>query len=72
MCSSPTKRENAMKIVTVTDREFDRATNEAFRAAKQAPVFITSAGEPTHVLMSIEDYERLTGQKAPRGAELPA
>ena len=34
----------------------------AKKAAKSGPVFITDRGTPAHVLLSIEDYRRLTGQ----------
>ncbi len=33
----------------------------AKRAAKQGPVFITDRGRPAHVLLSIEEHQRLTG-----------
>lgn len=31
------------------------------RAALEGPVFITDRGRPAHVLLSIEEYRRLTG-----------
>ncbi|MCD7099144.1 type II toxin-antitoxin system Phd/YefM family antitoxin [Stenotrophomonas sp. MMGLT7] len=33
----------------------------AKKAAKLGPVFITDRGRPAHVLLSIEEYQRLTG-----------
>ena len=33
----------------------------AKKAAQQGPVFITDRGRPAHVLLTIEDYRRLTG-----------
>jgi PHD/YefM family antitoxin component YafN of YafNO toxin-antitoxin module len=30
--------------------------------ARIEPVFVTDRGRPTHVLMSVETYRRLTGQ----------
>ncbi len=33
----------------------------AKKAARRGPVFITDRGRPAHVLLTIEDYHRLTG-----------
>ncbi|MET3667691.1 type II toxin-antitoxin system Phd/YefM family antitoxin [Caulobacter sp. 1776] len=49
-----------MKILT--SREFNQDVSQAKRAARIEPVFITDRGRPTHVLMSVETYRRLTGQ----------
>ena len=45
----------------VSSREFNQDTAGAKRAAEQGPVFITDRGEPSHVLLSIAEYRRLTG-----------
>lgn len=45
----------------ISSREFNQDTSGAKRAAQQGPVFITDRGKPAHVLLSIEDYRRLTG-----------
>ena len=50
-----------MPITTVTSRELNQDFARAKRAAKSGPVFITDRGKPAHVLLSIEDYRRLTG-----------
>lgn len=47
---------------TLTSREFNQHASEAKKAAEQGPVFITDRGRPAHVLLSIEEYRRLTGQ----------
>ena len=52
-----------MTITTLTSREFDQGASEAKRAANKGPVFITDRGRPAHVLMSFEDYQRLTKQR---------
>ena len=52
-----------MTITTLTSREFNQWTSEAKRAANKGPVFITDRGRPAHVLMSFEDYQRLTKQR---------
>ncbi len=49
-----------MKLLT--SREFNRDVSLAKRAAATEPVVITDRGQPTHVLMSIAEYRRLTGE----------
>jgi prevent-host-death family protein len=49
-----------MKVLT--SRDFNQDVSQAKRAARIEPVFITDRGRPTHVLMSVETYRRLTGQ----------
>lgn len=46
----------------LTSREFNRDVSHAKRAARTEPVLITDRGQPTHVLMSIEDFRRLSGE----------
>jgi prevent-host-death family protein len=50
-----------MTITTLSSREFNQDTSRAKQAASQGPVFITDRGKPAHVLLSIEDYQRITG-----------
>lgn len=45
---------------TITSREFNHDTGRAKRAAVEGPVFITDRGRPAHVLLSIEEYRRLS------------
>ena len=52
-----------MTITTLSSREFNQWVSEAKRAASKGPVFITDRGRPAHVLMSFEDYQRLTQQR---------
>jgi prevent-host-death family protein len=49
-----------MSITTLSSREFQQNASQAQKAAQDGPVFITSRGEPVHVLMSIEEYRRIT------------
>lgn len=49
-----------MKLLS--SREFNRDVSQAKRAAQTEPVLITDRGQPTHVLMSIAEYRRLTGE----------
>ncbi|OYT93210.1 MAG: prevent-host-death protein [Burkholderiales bacterium PBB3] len=46
----------------LTSREFNRDVSYAKREARVEPVLITDRGQPTHVLMSIEDFRRFTGE----------
>lgn len=50
-----------MTTTTLTSREFNQDTSRAKKAARRGPVFITDRGRPAHVLLTIEDYRRLTG-----------
>ena len=52
-----------MTITTVTSRELNQDVARAKKAAKSGPVFITDRGKPAHVLLSIEDYRRLAGER---------
>lgn len=49
-----------MATTTISSREFNQDTGRAKKAAKRGPVFITDRGRPAHVLLTIEDYERIT------------
>lgn len=52
-----------MSITTVSSREFNQDTSGAKKAAQNGPVFITTRGRAAHVLLSIEEYQRVTGKK---------
>ena len=51
-----------MAITTVSSREFQQNANQAQKASRSGPVFITNRGKPTQVLLSIEEYQRLLGK----------
>jgi prevent-host-death family protein len=51
-----------MTITTLSSREFNQDTSRAKKAASNGPVFITDRGKPAHVLLSIEEYQRLVGK----------
>jgi prevent-host-death family protein len=67
-----------MAITTVTSREFNQDVSRAKKAAGKGPVFITDRGRPAHVLLSIEEYRKITGKHesivdllaAPKAAEI--
>lgn len=52
-----------MTITTLSSREFNQDTSRAKKAASEGPVFITDRGKPAHVLLSIEEYQRISGQR---------
>ena len=49
-----------MTITTLSSREFNQDTSRAKKAARSGPVFITDRGRPAHVLLTIEEYQRVT------------
>jgi prevent-host-death family protein len=52
-----------MAVTTLSSREFNQDTSRAKKASSKGPVFITDRGKPAHVLLSIEEYRRLSGQR---------
>lgn len=52
-----------MTTTTLPSREFQRNASQAQKAAQDGPVFITGdEGTPVCVLLSIEEYRRITGK----------
>ncbi|MGQ0567628.1 MAG: type II toxin-antitoxin system Phd/YefM family antitoxin [Gemmobacter sp.] len=49
-------------MTTMTSREFNQDTGRAKREAEKMPVIITDRGQPSHVLMSYDDFVRLSGK----------
>lgn len=52
-----------MGITTVSSREFNQDVSRIKRAALNGPVFITDRGHPSHVLLTIDEYQKITSQK---------
>lgn len=52
-----------MAITTLSSREFNQDATKAKKAAKRGPVFITNRGRPAHVLLTIEEYQRITHKR---------
>ena len=50
-----------MTITTISSREFNQDASGAKKASATGPVFITDRGRPAHVLLSIEEYQKLAG-----------
>jgi prevent-host-death family protein len=55
--------DGAMAITTISSREFNQDTSGAKKAAQDGPVFITDRGRPAYVLLTIEAYQTLTGER---------
>lgn len=53
-----------MIITTFTSREFNQDASKAKKAAKTGPVFITDRGRTAHVLLSFDDYKKISGGHA--------
>lgn len=53
--------------VTVTSREFNQDTARSKRAAAKGPVFVTTRGKVSHVLMTKQEFDRL-GSSGPSQA----
>lgn len=49
---------------TMTAREFNRDVSAAKRAATDEPLVITDRGEPAFVLLSIEEYRRVSDRRS--------
>jgi len=51
-----------MPITTLSSRQFNQDASKAKKAAKAGPVFITDRGRPAHVLLTFEEYKKITGE----------
>ncbi len=49
-----------MTITTISSRDFNQDVSKAKRDALKGPVFITDRGHPAHVLLSIEEYQKIS------------
>ena len=47
-------------MAVMTSREFNQDSSGAKKAAANGPVFITDRGKPSHVLLTIEEYKKLS------------
>ncbi len=52
-----------MTITTLSSRQFNQDTSGAKKAAKAGPVFITDRGRPAHVLLTFDDYKKISGMR---------
>jgi len=52
-----------MSITTVSSRDFNQDVSKAKRATRKGPVIITDRGHASHVLLTIDEYQKLMGSK---------
>lgn len=50
-----------MTITTVTSRELNHDISKVKKVCEVGPVYVTNRGEPTHVIMTFEEYQKLLG-----------
>ena len=50
-----------MTITTLSSRQFNQDASKAKKAAQAGPVFITDRGRPAHVLLTYDEYKKITG-----------
>jgi PHD/YefM family antitoxin component YafN of YafNO toxin-antitoxin module len=49
-------------MTVFTKSEFAEHPDRAMNAASEGPVFITDSDGPQHVVLSIDDYQRMAGR----------
>jgi prevent-host-death family protein len=49
-----------MTITTLSSRQFNQDASKAKKAALAGPVIITDRGRPAHVLLTFEEYRKIT------------
>jgi prevent-host-death family protein len=52
-----------MTITTLSSRQFNQDASKAKKAAQAGPVFITDRGRPAHVLLTFDEYKKITGMQ---------
>jgi hypothetical protein len=50
-----------MTTTTMSSQEFNENIGRAKKATQDGPVLITDVGRPGYVLLTLEEYQRLTG-----------
>lgn len=53
-----------MAITTLSSRQFNQDASKAKKAAMAGPVIITDRGRPAHVLLTFDEYKKITGGRA--------
>jgi prevent-host-death family protein len=51
-----------MPIKTMSSREFNQGVSHAAKAAQKGPVFVTNRGRPSLVLLSFDEYHKLSSK----------
>lgn len=52
-----------MSITTLSSRQFNQDASMAKKAAQLGPVIITDRGRPAHVLLTFDEYKKITGRR---------
>ena len=52
-----------MAINTISSRKFNQSVNDAKKLSQTGPLLITEDGRPSHVLLTYENYQRLSRVK---------
>ncbi|MGI6247741.1 MAG: type II toxin-antitoxin system Phd/YefM family antitoxin [Pseudochelatococcus sp.] len=52
-----------MKTTTLSSAELGRNIAKAKKAAVNGPVIVTDRGKPSHVLLTYDEFEKLTGER---------
>ena len=52
-----------MTITTVSSRQFNQDASKAKKAAAAGPVIITDRGRPSHVLLTFDEYQKISGSR---------
>lgn len=60
-CRVLVARGEGLATTTLTEFAFHQDVSAAMRAACEGPVFVTERGRATHVLLTIEAYQRIVG-----------
>ncbi|MCF6288276.1 MAG: type II toxin-antitoxin system Phd/YefM family antitoxin [Proteobacteria bacterium] len=50
-----------MTITTVTSRELNQDISKVKKVCEAGPVYVTNRGNPTHVMMTFDEYQKLVG-----------
>jgi len=51
-----------MPITTLSSREFNQGASRAAKAAQKGPVFVTNRGRLSLVLLSVDEYHKLSSK----------
>ena len=54
---------DTVTITTLSSRQFNQDASKAKKAAQAGPVIITDRGKPAHVLLTFEEYKKITGAR---------
>lgn len=50
-------------VTTLSSRELNHDVSSAKKAAQKGPVVITDRGRPSHVLLTYDEFQRMSGKQ---------